>query len=70
MDVYLTKTRSGQTRDIEKRSGVLLSTLTADIRGWVEAGLYERVEARDVYGNLVAHWPRILRSATAQRAWH
>jgi hypothetical protein len=70
MDFYLTKTRYGQRGDVEKCTGVLLSAVSSDIRKWVEAGLYERVEVRDVYGNMVAHWPRIFRSATARQAWH
>lgn len=70
MDFYLTKTRSGQGRDFEKCSGILLSAISNDIRQWVEAGLYQRVEVRDVYGNLVAHWPRILRSASPRHARH
>jgi hypothetical protein len=69
MDFFLTKTR-GQHGDVEKRTGVLLSAVSNDIRQWVEAGLYQRVEVRDVYGNLVAHWPRILRSATARDVRH
>lgn len=70
MDFYLTTIRAGQRGDVKKWTGVLLSAISNDIRQWVEAGLYRRVEVRDVYGHLVAHWPRIQRSATAQQTRH
>ncbi|HTI30946.1 MAG TPA: hypothetical protein VL405_02360 [Sphingomonas sp.] len=70
MDFYLTTIRAGQRGDVKKWTGIMLSAISNDIRQWVEAGLYERVEVRDVYGNLVAHWPRILRSSAGQRSHH
>jgi hypothetical protein len=68
MDFYVTKTRGGEC-GVEKRRGMDLSAIASDIRQWVEAGLYERVEVRDTYGNLVADWPRIARTAAARSPW-
>jgi hypothetical protein len=70
MDFYLTKTRAGECGPTERRTGMLLSAILDEIRQWVEAGVYQRVEVRDTYGNLIAHWPRILRSETARTTWH
>jgi len=63
MDYEITRIKNGETVAVEMTEGLPFETIKNDARNWLELDLADRVEVRDMNGQLVHQHPRVTRAA-------
>lgn len=63
MDYEIKRYQGGQMVAVEMTDGLPFESIKNDARNWVELGVADRVEVRDMGGTLVHHFPRVMRAA-------